>query len=169
MRTSGRSVIIRCPLWSWQDAIKAVFLDRVNIVEHYDPRGAAAPRFEIQLPSVVSLEILRQADHASPPSPGSTCFSLRDRFGLPVLLGPRRPHLRSHHPAASKGRPDHVGERGSRPARRAICARENLTAAGRPRMFSAATAVRTDRTPAPSATAGYSPPNYLHDSWLDYL
>jgi len=23
-------------LWSWQDAIKAVFLDRVNIVEHYD-------------------------------------------------------------------------------------------------------------------------------------
>ena len=23
-------------LWSWQDTIKAVFLDRVNIVAHYD-------------------------------------------------------------------------------------------------------------------------------------
>ena len=25
-------------LWSWQDAIKAVFLDRVNIIDHYDVR-----------------------------------------------------------------------------------------------------------------------------------
>ena len=29
-------------LWSWQDAIKAVFLERVNIVEEYDQRGAHA-------------------------------------------------------------------------------------------------------------------------------
>ena len=29
-------------LWSWQDAIKAVFLDRVNIVEHYD-RAVRSP------------------------------------------------------------------------------------------------------------------------------
>ena len=34
-------------LWSWQDAIKAVFLDRVNIVEHYD-RAVRSPSFEIQ-------------------------------------------------------------------------------------------------------------------------
>ena len=26
-------------LWSWQDAIKAVFLDRVNIVSSYDRAG----------------------------------------------------------------------------------------------------------------------------------
>ena len=32
-------------LWSWQDAIKAVFLDRVNIVEHYD-RAVRSPSFE---------------------------------------------------------------------------------------------------------------------------
>jgi len=42
-------------LWSWQDAIKAVFLDRVNIVEQYD-RAVRSPSFEIQLPSVVSLK-----------------------------------------------------------------------------------------------------------------
>ena len=23
-------------LWSWQDSVKAVFLDRVNIIDHYD-------------------------------------------------------------------------------------------------------------------------------------
>ena len=27
-------------LWSWQDAIKAVFLERVNIVAELRPRGA---------------------------------------------------------------------------------------------------------------------------------
>ena len=42
-------------LWSWQDAIKAVFLDRVNIVAHYD-RAVRSPSFEMRLPSVVSLK-----------------------------------------------------------------------------------------------------------------
>ena len=44
-------------LWSWQDAIKAVFLDRVNIVSSYD-RAVHSPSFEIKLPSVVSLKIM---------------------------------------------------------------------------------------------------------------
>src|SRR6202045_1137395 len=34
-------------LLSWQEGIKAVFLDRVNIVEHYD-RAVRSPSFEIQ-------------------------------------------------------------------------------------------------------------------------
>ena len=42
-------------LWSWQDAIKAVFLDRVNIVSSYD-RFVHSPSLEIKLPSVVSLK-----------------------------------------------------------------------------------------------------------------
>ena len=42
-------------LWSWQDAIKAVFLDRVNIVSEYD-RAVRSPSFEFRLPSVVSLK-----------------------------------------------------------------------------------------------------------------
>ena len=41
-------------LWSWQDAIKAVFLERVNIVANYD-RAVRSPSFEMKLPSVVSL------------------------------------------------------------------------------------------------------------------
>jgi 5-methylcytosine-specific restriction endonuclease McrA len=40
-------------LWSWQDAIKAICLDRVNIVSQYD-RVIKSPSFEMLLPSVVS-------------------------------------------------------------------------------------------------------------------
>src|SRR5437667_10118577 len=42
-------------LWSWQDAIKAVFLERVNIVAEYD-RAVRSPSVEMKLPSVVSLK-----------------------------------------------------------------------------------------------------------------
>jgi hypothetical protein len=41
-------------LWPWQDAIKAVFLDRVDILAHYD-EVVRSQRMEIQVPSVVVL------------------------------------------------------------------------------------------------------------------
>ena len=64
-------------LWSWQDAIKAVFLERVNILEEYD-RTVHSPSFEMRLPSVVSLKTyIRPARN-----PAFTRFNvfLRDRF-----------------------------------------------------------------------------------------
>ena len=64
-------------LWSWQDAIKAVFMDRVNVVDRYD-REVSSPSFSIKLPSVVALkEYIPQARH-----PSFTRFNvfLRDRF-----------------------------------------------------------------------------------------
>ena len=36
-------------LWNWQETIKAVFLDRVNIVSFYD-RVVRSPTFEMKLP-----------------------------------------------------------------------------------------------------------------------
>ena len=44
-------------LWSWQDAIKAVFLDRVNIVAEYE-HAVSSPTFSMKLPSVVSLKAM---------------------------------------------------------------------------------------------------------------
>ena len=41
-------------LWSWQDTVKSVFLDRVIIVNSYD-RIVRSPSFEMQLPSVIFL------------------------------------------------------------------------------------------------------------------
>ena len=64
-------------LWSWQDAIKAVFLERVNIVAQYD-RAVHCPSFEMKLPSVVSLKTyVKPSTH-----PAFTRFNvfLRDRF-----------------------------------------------------------------------------------------
>ena len=64
-------------LWGWQDAVKAVFLDRVNIVSEYD-RAVRSPSFEMKLPSVVSLKTyVRPALY-----PAFTRFNvfLRDRF-----------------------------------------------------------------------------------------
>src|SRR5665647_135568 len=42
-------------LWPWQDVIKAVFLDRVDVVSTYD-QVVHSPSFEMKLPSVVSLK-----------------------------------------------------------------------------------------------------------------
>ena len=42
-------------LWSWQDAVKAAFLDRVNIVSEYD-RLVRSPSWAFRLPSVISLK-----------------------------------------------------------------------------------------------------------------
>ena len=42
-------------LWSWQNTVKAVFLDRVNIVSHYDT-VVHSPSTDFILPSVVSLK-----------------------------------------------------------------------------------------------------------------
>ena len=64
-------------LWSWQDAIKAVFLERVNIVSTYDLK-VRSPSTEFDLPSVVSLK-----DYIKPPEwPAFTRFNvfLRDKF-----------------------------------------------------------------------------------------
>ena len=64
-------------LWCWQDAVKAVFLDRVNMSSEYD-RVVRSPSFEFRLPSVVSLKTyVKPARH-----PAFTRFNvfLRDRF-----------------------------------------------------------------------------------------
>jgi hypothetical protein len=59
-------------VWGWQDAIKAVFLDRVNIVSEYDRTGPQ-PGFSMRLPSVVSLKTYVSRP-ATRPSRALTCF-----------------------------------------------------------------------------------------------
>ena len=42
-------------VWSWQDAVKAVLLDRVQVVDNYD-RSVRSASFEMSIPSVVALK-----------------------------------------------------------------------------------------------------------------
>ncbi len=64
-----------CP---WQDAVKAVFLDRVNILSEYD-RAVRSPSIEFKLPSVIAL---RRYIPTTRRRPAFTRFNvfLRDRF-----------------------------------------------------------------------------------------
>ena len=64
-------------LWSWQDSIKSVYLDRVTIVNNYD-RVIRSPSFSMKLPSVIALK-----SYVKPQSnPNFTRFNvfLRDKF-----------------------------------------------------------------------------------------
>ncbi len=72
-------------LWSWQDSLKAVFLDRVNIVSEYDT-VVRSPTTEFRLPSVVSLKTyVKPSRH-----PAFTRFNvfLRDKFSCQYCGSP---------------------------------------------------------------------------------
>ncbi|HSR72109.1 MAG TPA: HNH endonuclease [Kiloniellales bacterium] len=64
-------------LWCWQDSVKAVFLERVNIVSEYE-QTVRSPSIEIRLPSVIALKDYVHLDRR----PAFTRFNvfLRDRF-----------------------------------------------------------------------------------------
>lgn len=64
-------------LWSWQDAVKAVCLDRVSILSTYD-RVIHSPSTDMPLPSVIALRDYVPATKR----PAFTRFNvfLRDRF-----------------------------------------------------------------------------------------
>jgi 5-methylcytosine-specific restriction endonuclease McrA len=69
-------------LWSWQDTIKAVCLDRVTIISEYDQK-ISSPSMKMSLPSVIALkEYVPQKRN-----PAFTRFNvfLRDRLFLPIL------------------------------------------------------------------------------------
>ena len=149
-------------LWSWQDTIKAVCLDRVNIVSHYD-RTIRSPGAEIRLPSVVSLKTFIQPSR----EPAFTRFNvfLRDRFCC-QYCGARDDLTFDHVIPRSKG---------------GMTTWTNVVAACSP-----CNVRKADRLPAqvkmfplqkpyaPSihdlhANGRSFPPNYLHESWMDYL
>lgn len=64
-------------LWSWQDAVKAVLLDRVSVVNQYDV-DIHSPSVTLKLPSVIALKDYVKAQQ-HPPFTRFNLF-LRDRF-----------------------------------------------------------------------------------------
>ena len=106
-------------LWSWQDAIKAVFLERVNIVANYD-RAVHRPSFEMKLPSVVSLKtFVKPVD----PSGLHAVQRVSARHASAASIAARAtisPSITWCRARAAATRP---GTTSSPPARRAICGR----------------------------------------------
>jgi len=152
-------------LWSWQDAIKAVFLDRVNIIDHYDVR-VRSPSLEMQLPSVVSLkEYVPATRH-----PAFTRFNvfLRDRFSCQYCGEPYPSHELTFDHLVPRSR----GGRTTWANVVTACATCNLWKGNRlPReskMYPRHRPVQPTTYMLQENGRAF-PPNYLHESWRDYL
>jgi 5-methylcytosine-specific restriction endonuclease McrA len=136
-------------LWSWQDTVKAVFLDRVNIVEEYE-HSVRSPSLEIRLPSVVSLKI--------------NVF-LRDRFSC-QFCGSRTDLTFDHLLPRSRGGRTTWGNVV------AACSDCNLRKGNM--TMNEARMWPSQMPYQPTVhhlhrNGRLFPPNYLHESWLDYL
>ena len=149
-------------LWSWQDTIKAVFLDRVNIVSEYDTT-IRSPSFAMKLPSVVSLKTFVKPTR----SPAFTRFNvfLRDRFQC-QYCSDRDDLTFDHLIPRSRG--------GQTTWENVVtaCSPCNLRKGGKTpamaRMYPSQKPFRP--TVADLHNNGRQfPPNYLHDSWMDYI
>lgn len=149
-------------LWSWQEAVKAVFLDRVNIVSEYD-RFVRSPNVEMRLPSVVSLKTyVKPALY-----PAFTRFNvfLRDRFTC-QYCGAREDLTFDHVIPRSRGgmtRWDNVVT---------ACAPCNLAKGNTMPNLAGMHPLHPPVRPTVfelHRNGRQFPPNYLHQSWVDYL
>ena len=149
-------------LWSWQDAIKAVFLERVNILEEYD-RVVRSPSFQMKLPSVVSLKTyVRPARN-----PAFTRFNLflRDRFEC-QYCGYGEDLTFDHIIPRSRG--------GRTTWQNVVtaCSHCNLMKGSQlpheAAMYPSHRPYRPTSFQLQEIGRGF-PPNYLHESWRDYL
>jgi len=149
-------------LWPWQTAIKAVFLERVDIVAQYQ-RTVRSPNFEMPLPSVIALrQYVRPSEY-----PAFTRFNLflRDRFTCQYCG------------ATSDLTFDHVVPRaqGGRTTWENVttaCAPCNLRKGGRTPDEAHMQLHRRPNRPTSWQLLDHGrsfPPGYLHESWRDYL
>ncbi|MFQ5533555.1 MAG: HNH endonuclease [Sphingomonadales bacterium] len=149
-------------LWPWQSAVKAAFLDRVNIVKAYD-RKIHSPSFEMAVPSVIALKkYVRPARH-----PAFTRFNLflRDRFTC-QYCGVGDDLTFDHVVPRSKG------GRTSWTNVTTACAPCNLRKGGRTCDEAHMHPMYTPERPTVwqlRECGRVFPPNYLHQSWNDYL
>lgn len=154
-------------LWSWQDVVKAVFLDRVTVVATYDI-GIRSPGMIFPLPSVVSL---KQYQPMAVKRPAFTRFNvfMRDDFSC-QYCGKRCP---THELTF-----DHVVPRcknGKTNWKNVVTACVNCNHRKGRQMLSELTNMRLKRLPAEPTNrqlqnnARSYPPQYLHESWRDYV
>ncbi len=152
-------------LCSWQDAVKSVFLDRVSVIEKYD-QSVSSPTISFKLPSVIALK-----DYVMPQrKPAFTRFNvfLRDNFTCQYCA--------KKFPANDLTF-DHLVPRclhGKTTWQNVVsaCTTCNLK---KGRKLIQNTNMKLLKTPTQPHSMQLQnngrnfPPNYLHDSWRDYL
>ncbi|MCC5971629.1 MAG: HNH endonuclease [Pararhodobacter sp.] len=149
-------------LWPWQEAVKAVWLDRVDIVAEYDAT-VRSQRMEIQIPSVVVLK-----DFVKPRKRVAfTRFNLflRDEFAC-QYCGARHDLTFDH------VIPRALGGVTSWENVVAACAPCNLKKGSKTLRHSGLTLRRRPTRPTAQQLIDIGrrfPPNHLHESWADFL
>ena len=152
-------------LCSWQDAVKSVFLDRVSVIESYD-KEVHSPSMTFKLPSVIALK-----DYIMPQrQPAFTRFNvfLRDNFSCQYCLKKF---------SANELTFDHLTPRcmnGKTTWENVVsaCTSCNLK---KGRRLLKHTDLKLSRKPTRPNSIHLQnngrnfPPNFLHDSWRDYL
>ncbi|TYB81381.1 HNH endonuclease [Maritimibacter fusiformis] len=149
-------------LWPWQEAIKASFLDRVDIIAEYD-EVVRSPSLEIRIPSVVVLKSFVKPQKRV----AFTRFNLflRDEFRCQYC--------------GAKGDLtfDHVVPRARGGVTSwenvvAACSRCNLRKGARALHQSGMQLRKPPRQPGAEELMNLGrkfPPGHLHDSWMDFL
>ena len=149
-------------LWPWQTAIKAVFLDRVDIVASY-AREVHSPNWSMPIPSVIALrQYVRPSAY-----PAFTRFNLflRDRFACQYCGSPH--NLTFDHVV-----PRRLGGQTSWENVATACGPCNLRKGGRTpaqaHMPLAIPPSRPTNRQLQDRGRGF-PPGYLHETWRDWL
>jgi len=151
--------------WNWQDAVKAVFLDRVSVLSEYD-REVRSPSFSMRLPSVIALRDFIPSARM----PAFTRFNvfLRDGFTCQYCDFKRpAPELTFDHviPRARGGRTSWENVV-------TACGACNLRKGSKlPREWNMIPRQEPRRPTSwelQDRGRGF-PPNYLHESWRDFL
>ena len=149
-------------LWCWQDSVKSVFLDRVTIVSNYD-RVVRSPSLKMKLPSVIALK-----SYVTPQSnPNFTRFNvfLRDKFSC-QYCGSKNELTFDHLLPRSRGGKTNWNNVVT------ACSSCNVQKGGR--FFSNSGMLLQQKPYQPSTEDLHKngknfPPNFLHESWMDYL
>ena len=149
-------------LWPWQTAIKAVFLERVDIVASYD-RAVHSQTLDMKVPSVIALR-----QYVKPSEfPAFTRFNLflRDRFSC-QYCGSQKDLTYDH------VTPRRLGGKTTWDNIATACAPCNMKKGGRtPAQAHMALATRPFKPTSwqlQQHGKGF-PPGYLHETWRDWL
>ncbi|MHA6323584.1 HNH endonuclease [Roseivivax sp. CAU 1753] len=149
-------------LWPWQEAVKASFLDRVDIIAEYD-EVVHSPSMTMHIPSVVVLK-----DYVKPQKRVAfTRFNLFLRDGFCCQYCGSRGELTFDHVV-----PRAAGGVTSWENVVAACAPCNLRKGARSLHRSGLSLRKPPRQPGAEELRNMGrkfPPGHLHDSWLDFL
>jgi len=152
-------------LWSWQDSIKAVFLNRVNIIAEYNSE-VRSTSFSMKIPSVIALK--KYIPISKEPTFTRFNLFLRDQFKCQYCGN----NFNTKYLTFDHVIPKSKGGKTKWENVVAACSKCNLKKSNLLLSEANMTLIKKPFSPSNSQLhliGKNFPPNYLHKSWLDYL